>query len=149
MRRDHFTVATANLDPATSDSPALDIQYDGPTETLTEQLSTSDEGVLTAGDIDAAYRFQADPDESEAVGVFSLTNRVTGEYLLECNVAGDDVLDLVEAARAETEDDASYQISIYSEADDPIVYDLNSLLVYDPNGNLLRQHSLIPSGVEL
>ena len=147
MRRDHFTVAAESLDPADADSPTLDIEYDGPEETLTAQL-TDDGDQITASDIDAAFRFQDDHEAADADGVCSLTHRVTGEYLLEFNADSADILDLVAAAREET-DEGNYRIRINRRDAEPIVYELDALLVYDKNGNLLRQHSLIPSGVEL
>lgn len=147
MRRDHFTVAAESLDPADADSPTLDIEYDGPEETLTAQL-TEDGGQIAASDVDAAFRFQDDHESAEAEGVCSLTHRVTGEYLLEFNADSTDILDLVAAAREES-DDGSYRIRINRRDGKAIVYELDALLVYDNNGNLLRQHSLIPSGVEL
>lgn len=147
MRRDHFTVEAESLDPAGDDCPTLDIQYDGPKETLTAQLTEGGE-LISAADIDAAFRFQGEYDVEDATGVCSLTHRVTGEYLLEFNVDGATVLGLVDAAR-EDSDEATYRIRINRNDDTPIVYDLDSLLVYDAEGSLLRQHSLIPSGVEL
>jgi hypothetical protein len=148
MRRDHFTVVAESLDPADADSPTLDIEYDGPEETLTAQLTEDSGDQITASDIDAAFRFQDDHERADATGVCSLTHRVTGDYLLEVNAAGEDILDLVAEARKET-DDGSYRVRINRADGDPIVYDLDALLVYDAEGNLLRQHSLIPSGVEL
>lgn len=147
MRRDHFTVVAESLDPATADNPTLDIEYDGPEETLTAQL-TADGNQITAADIDAAFRFQDEHESADPKGVFSLTHRVTGEYLLEFNAAGEDIFELVAAAREET-DEESYRIRINRRDAEPIQYDLDALLVYDAEGNLLRQHSLIPSGVEL
>jgi hypothetical protein len=148
MRRDHFTVVAESLDPAEADSPALDIEYDGPEETLTAQLTEDGDDQITASNVDAAFRFQDDHESTDAMGVCSLTHRVTGEYLLEFNATGEDILDLVAAAREET-DEGSYQIRINRTDGEPIVYGLDALLVYDADGNLLRQHSLIPSGVEL
>lgn len=147
MRRDHFTVEAESLDPAGADCPTLDIEYDGPKETLTAQLTEGSE-LIPEADIDAAFRFQDDYDVEDATGVCSLTHRVTGEYLLEFNAAGSTILGLVSAAR-ENDDEATYRIRINRNDDTPIVYHLDSLLVYDAEGSLLRQHSLIPSGVEL
>lgn len=147
MRRDHFTVAAESLDPADADRPTLDIEYDGPEETLTAQLTEGGDQI-TASDVDAAFRFQDDDGATDAMGVCSLTHRVTGEYMLEFNATGEDVFDLVAAAKEET-DEGSYRIRINRMDGEPIVYGLDSLLVYDADGNLLRQHSLIPSGVEL
>ena len=149
MRRDHFTVVTESLDPADVATPTLDINYDGPKETLTDQLTNTDGELIPESEIDAGYRFHETPDETAATGVFSLTNRITGEYLLEFSADADDVMDLVQAAREGSEEEASYRIRINREDGQPIVYSLDSMLAYDPDGNLLRQDSLIPSGVEL
>ncbi len=149
MRRDHFTVVTESLDPADAPTPTIDVNYDGPTETLTAQLTTAEGELVSESEIDAAFRFQESPDEEDPIGVFSLTHRITGEYLLEYNANGDDIVALAAAARERAEDDASYRIRINREDAQPIIYKLDSLLTYDPDGNLLRNHSLIPSGVEL
>jgi hypothetical protein len=148
MRRDHFTVEAESLDPAGADIPTLDITYDGPEETLTAQLTEDGGDQIAAADIDAAFRFRDDHESADAMGVCSLTHRVTGEYLLEVNAAGEDILDLVATAREAT-DEGSYRVRINRADGEPIIYDLDALLVYDAEGNLLRQHSLIPSGVEL
>jgi len=149
MRRDHFTVAARHVSSEEPTEPTLAIEYDGPRETLTEQLTETDGELFVAGDVDAAFRLQNDCDDDDATGVFSLTHRVTGEYLLEVNADADDVLALVDTARDGSEDEASYRIHITRDDDNPVVYEMDSLLVYDNDGDLLRQHSLIPSGVEL
>jgi len=149
MRRDHFTVVSESLDPAAAEKPTLDIQYDGPEETLTGQLTERGDDLVEASHIDAAFRLQEDPDSDDAEGVFSLTHRITGEYLLECNAAVDAILSLVTAARDAAEDDDSYRIRIHREDGEPITFDLDALLVYGADGDLLRKRSLIPSGVEL
>ncbi|PSP27331.1 hypothetical protein BRC65_06435 [Halobacteriales archaeon QH_2_65_14] len=139
MRRDHFTVAVRNVDAGSAGVPTLDIEYDG----------QGGGDLYTADEIDAAFRLQEPLDADDTTGVFSLTHRITGEYLLEVNVEAEAVLDLVRGARdSEEEEDASYHVGIEREADEPINYEMDALLVYD-DGNLLRQRSLIPSGVEL
>ncbi len=147
MRRDHFTLAARGVDDEDA-QPTLGIEYNGPEETLTSQLTESGTR-LPAVDIDAAFRLKEPIDSDEATGVLSLTHRVTGEYLLEANGPASEVLDLVDAARNGAEEDADYRIHIEREKGEPISYELDRLLVYDDNGGLLRQHSLIPSGVEL
>jgi len=149
MRRDHFTVTARHVSSSESTDPTLTIEYNGPEETLTAQLTGSDDDLFVAADVDAAFRLQ-DPKEAEdATGVFSLTHRVTGEYLLEVNAAVEDVLSVVQTAREHSDDDPSYRIRIDRAGADPVVYGMDALLVYDQDGNLLRQRSLIPSGVEL
>jgi hypothetical protein len=140
MRRDHFTVAT---EPE-RDTPAVAVVFDGPGGTLTERLA--DEGVPAAEDTDVALRLQGPVDDADTEGVLSLTRRLTGEYLLEANVDAADVLAVVSAAR---EGEGTYTVRIERPEDETVVYEKETLLVYDEEGSLLRQHSLIPSGVEL
>ena len=145
MRRDHFTVTVRQSD---TESPRLDIEYTGPTETLTTQL-VDDHGKLHPSDrIDAGFRVQKADGESEQ-GVFSLTHRITGEYLLEVNVEAETVRDVVRGARDSDDGNGSYHIQIQRHDDDPVRYEMDALLFYNSDGELLRQQSLIPSGVEL
>jgi len=87
---------------------------------------------------------------SPPAGVVAVTNRFTGEFVLELNETAADVLPFVRAARETADgDDASYRIEIDIEGDHLVTYDKETFLVYDHEGNLLRSESLIPSGVEL
>jgi hypothetical protein len=149
MRRDHFTVTARNVSSGEPSKPTLAIGYDGPRETLTAQLTDVNDEVFVATDVDAAFRLQESREADDPTGVFSLTHRVTGEYLLEVNAKAEEILALVDTTRDRGEDDASYRIRIERAEDSPVVYEMDALLVYDDEGNLLRQHSLIPSGVEL
>lgn len=147
MRRDNFTV-TVELPDAEPGRPTLVVAYTGPTATLTTQLTGEDGDAYPATEIDAAFRLQDPLEAADPAGVFSLTHRVTGEYLLEVNLPAETVLDLVEAARDADGDAGSYRVRIDCE-DDPLEHEMDALFVYDSQGDLLRQHSLIPSGVEL
>jgi hypothetical protein len=158
MRRDQFTMAVQNPDGR---PPTLDIVYDGPADELGERLG-EDREQLTADDLDAAFRLLApsgtDGDDSDSTGdttntdetegVFSLTHRLTGSYLLEVNADAEAMRALVSAAR-EVDEDARYRVRIRREDGDTTVYEMSALFVYDSEGELLRQRSLIPSGVEL
>jgi hypothetical protein len=147
MRRDNFTVSV-ELPDADMDSPTIAIEYTGPTETLTSQLTDAAGQMYPPDQIETAYRLQGPLDENDVTGVFGLTHRVTGEYLLEANVEPQTIFDLVASAR-DADDGGSYTVRIERTDDDPIEHELESLFVYDSDGNLLRQRSLIPSGVEL
>ncbi|ERH09903.1 MAG: hypothetical protein J07HX64_01668 [halophilic archaeon J07HX64] len=147
MRRDQFTAAVQDL---SSDSPTIDIVYDGPEDELDNRLREEGEP-LTATDLDAAFRLLASSEAGESTaseGVFSLTNRLTGAYLLEVNIDADRMRELVAAAR-EVDDDARYRIRIRIDRDESVIYEMSALFVYNSEGKLLRQRSLIPSGVEL
>jgi hypothetical protein len=143
MRRDHFTVEVQS-DPDDDGTPTVSIVYDGPSGTLRERLATVDGGTLDASEIDVTFRRQS----AEPTGVLSLTNRHTGEYVLEANVDPDELLAVVDAAEAHDED-GTYEVRLTDSEGKSLVYEKQTLLVYDHDGSLLRQESLIPGSVEL
>lgn len=155
MRRDSVTLEVANVswygDGRDPRQPTLTIHVDDDASTLRERLLDGDVP-LDAGDVDVTFRFQGSPDDADQPGVLALTNRVTGEYLLEVNAGATAVEEFVSAARRygeHTGDATKYRTRIV--ADDEPLADLEkrTLLVYSSDGELLRQHSLIPSGVEI
>jgi hypothetical protein len=156
MRRDYFELAVSNVDwvddGGTPAKPTVSIDFDGPEETLEERLTDANGDPLAAAETDAAFRYQDDVDDADATGVVSVTNRVTGDFVLELNEEADDVLTFVRAARRYGEqsgDDGEYEVNITIDGESFISYEKSTFLVYDSDGNLLRNHSLIPSGVEL
>jgi hypothetical protein len=158
MRRDYFTLDVENVDWVETDDepakPSVTIDFDGPADTLRERLMNVDDEPLAAEEVDVAYRLQGSVDDPDTEGVVSISNRITGDFVLELNEAAGDVLRFVKAARRYgqergEENEGRYEITVLID-DDPFAhYDKRTLLVYDEDGNLLRQHSLIPSGVEL
>jgi hypothetical protein len=158
MRRDYFSLEIGNVDWLDGDGdpelPRVTIDFEGPAATLRSRLSGHDDDVpLSAEETDVAFRLQTALDEAEAEGVVSITNRVTGDFVLELNETADVVTRFVQAARRYGEDspddDVRYQVRITIEGDEVVTYDKRTFLVYNSEGNLLRKHSLIPSGVEL
>ncbi|MFC6835599.1 DUF5793 family protein [Halomarina ordinaria] len=152
MRRDYFTL---DVDPGPEEGakPVVTVDFDGPEGPFETRLTDESGETLDAARVDVAYRLQ-DPEMGPgATGVFSITNRITGDYVLEVNVEATTVIDLVTAARAYGKaadiDDGRYQIAISIDDEQVATYDKSTFLVYDIAGELLRQHSLIPSGVEL
>lgn len=143
MRRDYFTVDVQH-DPDDDGTPTVSIDYDGPDGALRERLTTATGGTLDASEIDVAFRRQADSDS----GVLSLTNRLTGEFVLEVEAASDDLAALVAAAERH-DGDGTYEVRLTDSDGKSLVYEMSTLLVYDHDGDLLRQRSLIPGGVEL
>ena len=147
MRRDHFTVTAENIAPETDAMPTLAVTYSGPAGTLTARLESATGTLPDGEDVDAAFRLQAPVDADDATGVFSLSRRLTGDFVLEANADAEAVFALVDAARRA--DGTEYRIRIERSGADDVGIQKETLLVYDDEGSLLRQHSLIPSGVEL
>jgi hypothetical protein len=152
MRRDYFTLDVTNVDGEAETAPVVRIDFDGPSEQLTDRLTDDAGDLLAAEELDVAYRLHGPVNDEDTTGVVAVTNRVTGEFVLELNADARDVVRFVDAARAygkTTDTDTRFVVEVAVDGDPLVEYEKSTLLVYDPEGGLLRQHSLIPSGVEL
>lgn len=149
MRRDYFTLDTDGISAEDSGRPVITITYEGPTEELEPRFRRG-ETPLESDEIDVTFRLQSSLDDESPVGVVALADRVTGEYVLELNVEAEAVLAITDAVCDDGESDGDYRIVI-EDADGTgfATYEKSTLLVYDPSGELLRDRSLIPSGVEI
>lgn len=153
MRRDYFdlTVDGVGDDADPRSTPQVRIDFHGPDELLRDRLSGGDGELLSADEVDVAFRLR-DPldDADDPAGVVGVTNRYTGDFVLELNETATDVLPFIHAARDSADgEDARYRVEIDVDGERLVAYDKDTFLVYDSNGNLLRSESLIPSGVEL
>lgn len=157
MRREHFTLSATDVDwvetGGTPRKPSVSIDFTGPVGDLHGRLTGPDGEPLAAGETDVALRLQG-PIGAETEGVVSVTNRVTGEFVIELNESAESVLRFIRAARsygdrASDDEDGRYSVEISLAGEPFVFYEKRTFLVYDESGSLLRQHSLIPSGVEL
>ena len=156
MRREQYTLDVTDVAWIDGDEdpgmPCLRISYDGDPETLHSRLVDARGEPLDGGEIDVTVRLQGDVQDPEPPGVVAMTSRVTGDYLLEVLVDPPDIITFTRAARrfGDQSDGASRYI-VRVIADDETVgeYEKRTLLVYSHDGDLLRHHSLIPSGVEI
>jgi hypothetical protein len=157
MRRDYFNLEVENVDWVEDDGspakPGVTIDFEGPSAALEERFADGEGGLLDAEQTDVAFRLQDDLDAEGATGVVSVTNRITGDFVLELNEDAEDVLAFIRAARRYGEQDADgeggYEVRVLIDGEPLLEYDKRTFLVYNDDGNLLRKHSLIPSGVEL
>ncbi|WP_066414484.1 DUF5793 family protein [Halorubrum aethiopicum] len=154
MRRDYFelTVEGVAEDGGEPTTPLVRIDFHGPEGLLRDRLSDADGELLSASEIDVAFRLREPLESGDAEGVVGVTNRFTGDFVLELNESADDVLPFIRAARDSVDaagDDARYRVEIDLDGERLVSYDKETFLVYDHEGNLLRSESLIPSGVEL
>ncbi len=156
MRRDYFSLDVTGLDRVAEDKPptppALLIDFDGPASMLQERITDGSAELLDASEIDVSFRFLTDVDATEANGVVSVSDRVTGQFILELNADAETILAFVTAAREfeqHAEEETLYRVVISIDGEETVAYDKRMFLLYNQSGNLLRNHSLIPSGVEL
>ncbi|QHS15977.1 DUF5793 family protein [Halopenitus persicus] len=158
MRREYFELTVDNVDPDAEGGhrkPLVRIAFHGPDGLLTNRLTGPDGELLAADETDVAFRLRDSlEDAPDAEGVVAVTNRVTGDFVLELNEEADDVRRFIRAAReygrsAADDEEGRYRVEITVDGEELVTYDKRTFLVYDPDGNLLRGESLIPSGVEL
>ncbi|PSQ00540.1 hypothetical protein BRC89_02050 [Halobacteriales archaeon QS_4_70_19] len=150
MRRDYFTLDVGNLDA--DGPPTAHIRFDGPAEQLVDRLTGDDDEALSPEELDVAFRLQSPAEDENASGVVAVTNRVTGAFVLELNADADDVFRFIDAAREFGKDadrEFRYRVRVTADDEELLAHEMNVFLVYDPDGELLRGRSLIPSGVEL
>jgi NDP-sugar pyrophosphorylase family protein len=149
MRRDYFTLDAAGVQADDSGRPIVRITYEGPTEELESRLRRG--GTPLDGDgVDITYRLQDALDADTPKGVLAIADRVTGEYVLELNADAEAVLSVTEAVAEGEENNGHYRLVVRTdEGDELAAYEKSTLLIYDHDGELLRERSLIPSGVEI
>lgn len=156
MRREQFSLEFTNVAWIDADTdpemPTLRVIFDGEESALDRRLRDTAGDRLDAEDIDVAVRLQGEPEEQSARGVIAVTNRVTGDYVLECNVGPREMLEFIVAGRRygeQTDSSARYRVAIGLSDKSLETYEKRTLLVYSEEGELLRKQSLIPSGVEI
>lgn len=157
MRRDYFSLDVIGTDWIESgDDPArptVIIDFDGPASLLEKRFTGVTSEFLEGTEIDVSFRYLTDRNSDNANGVVSITDRMTGDYVLELNAPADRVLSFIRAAHEygshSSDDDRQYRIEIQIGGESIIAYDKQIFLIYDHEGSLLRERSLIPNGVEL
>ncbi|QDX41322.1 DUF5793 family protein [Salarchaeum sp. JOR-1] len=156
MRRQEFTLNVTDIDwvdddDAPPERPTVTIDFTG-SAALEDRLTDADGDLLDGDEIDVAFRLQGDVDDQDTTGVVAVTHRLTGDFVLELNEDADDVLQFIRAAReygrvADTE--KRYRVHIHRGGEHVVTYEKDTFLVYNTDGDLLRRHSLIPSGIEI
>ncbi len=156
MRREQFTLEVLHVswvgEETDPEQPVLSISFDGDHSSIKSRLTTSTGGILDGQLIDISIRLQDSSEDATPTGVVAVTNREIGEYIAEINVDIEEMLTFITAARRygeSTDDIARYAAKINSEDGTIASFEKRTLLVYSNDGELLRQHSLIPSGVEI
>jgi hypothetical protein len=150
MRRDYFTLNTTGASADESGRPVLRVIYEGPRSELETRLDPEDR-VIDDDGIDVTYRIR-DAAGTDVMGVLAVTDRVTGEYVLELDADADSIFAVTAEAsdRGEHDGTAGYRLVIETDDGERLAtYEKSTLLVYGEDGDILRDRSLIPSGVEI
>lgn len=132
-------------------TPVLHLQFGGHSEELIDQMSKTGTGNEYPEDIDIAFQLRTSPDDSNATGVLAVSDRLTGEYLLELEVATERIFAFVRCVHEyadATGDEVEYIVSLDAEDGTAMEFQKNVLLVRMTDGELYRSRSLIPPWVE-
>ena len=156
MRREDITLDVTAVDWIDTDEdpqrPSVTIDCSGGGEGLRERLTGPNGELLGDEETDVSLRLH-DEMGADTKGVVSMTERFTGDFIMELNVDADDVIRFITAARRYAEqsnvEDGQYTVTICVDGEELVTYEKRTFLVYDESGKLLRNLSLIPGGVEL
>jgi hypothetical protein len=156
MRREDFTLDVHDVDWVEDGGeprePTVVIDFEGDQPAFEQRLTGRDGEKLDASETDVAFRFVDAGDEGGDAGVVSVTDRITGDFILELNEDAEDVLKFIRAARRygeHADSHGSYHVRVLNEGETVVEYQKETFLVYSEDGDLLRDQSLIPGGVEI
>lgn len=155
MRRQEFTLTTRHVEPGSGDEtaplPTLRMQYEGPGSNLRAGLEGGDGTPLTESDIDVSLRLKGDLHDVDA-GVLGVSDRLTGDYICECNVDAERILEFLEATKrraSAVEGSPKYRIQFVAGTTPVRTFEMDTFLVYAGSGELRESVSLLPNGVQL
>jgi len=155
MERSQFTVRIAASESPTNDSgidqPTLCLEFDGTADRLYEHLSSRLRDDLSGDEVDVSFRTVATTDQTDT-GMVTLSDRITGAYILEVKMPTETVIEFVQDVRTyagESGQDPRYTVQIRAEEKTITTFEQELLLVYDSDGTLRRHASLIPNDTEV
>ncbi|MFB6086598.1 MAG: DUF5793 family protein [Halodesulfurarchaeum sp.] len=155
MRRQDFSLSTRHVERAsgaeTSPLPTLRLQYDGPSADLRDGLEGGDGTALEESDVDVSLRLMDELDEVDR-GVLAVSDRLTGDYVCECNVETGRLLEFLEATKrraSAVDGPPKYRIQFVAESTPLRTFEMDTFLVYAASGELRESESLLPNGVQL
>lgn len=134
-----------------SGRPVLRIQFEGARTHLTDQLRAQLRTGTSAEDIDISFR-SLGPSTTAERGVLAVTDRVTGDYIFECEGDVELIHDLIKTVGEYADspgETTAYAVEIRARNDVVSEFSKEVLLVYTADGTLLRDKSLIPGHIEM
>lgn len=135
-----------------STKPTLVIRFDGSSSDLQDRLESPEAGRSYPNELDVAFRIRSHRGDSGTRGVLTISNRLTGEHILELETDAEHISDFVDTVHGyadKTSKEVQYYVDFQS--DEGTVWDCENqvLLVRASDGNLLRHRSLIPTWFEI
>lgn len=155
MRRDKLSVELVNAHSPERSEPKLPrfvVRFDGPETELASRFHNPADSVYTPEQLDVSFREQAPSNGSPSTGVFSVSDRLTGDYLFEVTASTGLIGAFSDAVRRYTEATEAaprYEVALWAAETERAVFTKHTFLVFQQDGTLLRHHCVIPASVEL
>ena len=154
MSSDRWRLGTRHADSIENGDlpmrPELVFQFDGDYETLIDQLPNTGTGGDYPEEIDVTFQLHSAVDDSDR-GTLALSDRTTGEYLIEMEVSANRIFEFVLSVHQYADkvgNEGEYGVTFEAENGTAMEYIVEPLLVYQMDGELYRSRSLIPTWVE-
>lgn len=156
MHREEFSLETRHVEPeageTTAPLPTLELQYDGPEGKLRAVMAQTDRPGQKKPELDVSLRLKGGFDEPDPDGVLAVTDRLTGDFICECNVGAKRIFEFLSATKrraAAVDRRPKYRLQFYAD-DTPLrTEEMDTFLVYTRSGTLRESESLLPNGVQL
>lgn len=151
----HWKLSTDNTDWVNNADlpqvPILKITFDGSSSECLEHLSENSLIGRMPARADVTFRLQAEQDGLNVDGILGVANS-RGEYIVECEGHGGQVLEIVDVANQYADrlnDVGRYELWI--EAKDGLIkrWVEVALILYSAEAEILREQSLIPPGLDI
>jgi hypothetical protein len=155
MYENKWTLSTDNTDWVNDyDSPQvpiLKVTFDGSSSECREYLSENSMIRRMPAGVDVTFRLREEQDGLNVDGILGVAN-TRGEYIVECEGHGGQVLEIVDVANqfADRLNDVG-QYELWIEANDGLVkrWVEVGLILYSVEAEILREQSLIPPGRDI
>jgi len=150
-----WTLSTDNTDWVNNSDlprvPILKVTFDGSSSECREHLSETSLTRRIPDGVDVTFRLQAEQDGLNVDGILAVANS-RGEYIVECEGHGGQVLEIVDVANQYADllnDVGQYELRI--QANDGLVkrWVEVALILYSEEAEILGEQSLIPPGLDI
>lgn len=156
MRREEFSLETQHVEPdsgeTTAPLPTLKLVYDGPEGELRAAMAQTDSEGPGEPELDVSLRLQDEFHETDPDGVLAVTDRLTGDFVCECNVPAKRVFEFLSATKrraAAVNGAPKYRLQFFADGTPIRTEEMDTFLVYTNAGTLRESESLLPNGVQL
>lgn len=133
-------------------TPRLRLHLSMPEEVLADRFRNPAGSAYRPEDLDVYFRECSSTRATVSTGVLTVSDRLTGDLLIEGTISSTVIERLVYAVHQRADrasDPPTYVVELVVHGDDVAAFEKQALLVYDSDGNLLRERSVIPTHIEL